>query len=130
MDITKEFSEKFESPDKDLKMKQNNPSSPKDIMHYWLDSFYAEAKEKERKTGKGIALNILAVLTHIDYYDSEIKKQKRIKQYKEVIMMSLIKKKYVHFITEDNIFAVDNKTGKEESFFSLNEQLVKNFFQQ
>ena len=80
MDVTKEFNRKFEHPDKDLKLKQNNPSSPKDIMHYWLNSFYAEAKKKERKTSKGISLNILVVLTHIDYYHSEIRKTRKNKK--------------------------------------------------
>ena len=130
MDITKEFNRKFEHPDKDLKLKQNNPSSPKDIMHYWLNSFYTEAKEKERKTGKGTAVNILVVLTHIDYYDSGIERQERIKQYKDEIMMSLREKKYAPFVTEDNIFAIDNKTGRDESFYDLKEQLFESFFQQ
>ena len=44
--------------------------------------------------------------------------------------MSLRDKKYAHLITENNIFAVDNKTGRDESFNGLKEQLFESFFQQ
>ena len=128
MDITKEFSEKFKNPDKDLQLKQSNPSSPEEIMHYWLNSFYIEANEKERKSTKAIGLNIIIVLTHIDDFDTE--KQEQIDRYKKQIMKSLRKKKYAHLITEDKIFAVDNKTGKDESFHCLKEHLFDSFFQQ
>ena len=89
-------------------------------MDYWLNSFYTEAKEKEEKTGKGIALNILVVLKHIDEFDKS-ERQEQIKQYKDEIMISLKEMKYAHYITEDKIFAVDNKTGRDESFHGLKE---------
>ena len=126
MDITKEFSEKFKHPAKDLKLKETNPSSPEEIMHYWLNSFYIEAKEMERKTNTGIILNIFIVLTHIDDIEKD-ERQERINMYKNQIMESLKESNYAFLLTEEKIFAVDNKTGKEESFQSLREQLFKSF---
>ena len=127
MDITKEFSEQFEHPDKDLKLKQSNPSSPEEIMHYWLSSFYEEAKKIERETNAGIHPTIFIVLTHIDDYDTEDEKQKRINQYKWQIKESLKDKKYKYLLTEHGIFAIDNKTGREETFQRLKEQLFESF---
>ena len=75
MDATKEFKEKFEYPNKNLQLKQNNPSSPEEIMHYWLNAFYAEAKEKKTN----IIDNIFIVLTHIDDFDTEDEKEKKLK---------------------------------------------------
>ena len=126
MDITKDFKEKFKHPDKDLKLKQSNPSSPEEIMHYWLNSFYTEAKEMERKTNTGILLNIFVVLTHIDDF-AKNERQEKINMYKNQIMKSLTETKYAYFLTEEKIFAVYNKAGKEESFQSLREQLFKSF---
>ena len=130
MDITKEFSEKFEYPDKDLnnlKLKQSDPSSPEEIMHYWLSSLHEEGERRE------ISPNIFIVLTHIDDYNTEIKKQDRINMYKDQIKESLKRKEYkshAHLVTEDKIFAIDNKTGKQETFQTLKEQLFESFTQQ
>ena len=130
MDITKDFSERFQSTNKDLQLKRSNPSSPEEVMHYWLNSFFVEANEKEKKTSKAVGLKIFIVLTHIDNFDTEIEKQEQINRYKEQIMNSLRKKSYACLITEDKIFAVDNKTGKDESFHCLKEHLLNSFSQQ
>ena len=125
MDATKEFKRKFEHPNKNLQLKQNNPSSPEEIMHYWLNAFYAEAKEKKTN----IINNIFIVLTHTDMFDTEIEKEKK-KRYKRQIMKSLKEKTYRCLITKDKIFAVDNKTGKDESFDELKKCLFNSFDQQ
>ena len=130
MDITKEFSEQFEHPDKDLKLKQSNPSSPEEIMHYWLSSLYEEAKKIELETNAAKHLNIFIVLTHIDDYHTEDEKEKRINLYKEQIKESLKDKKYKYLVTEEDIFAIDNKTGREETFQRLKEKLFESFSQQ
>ena len=130
MDITKEFSEQFEHPDKDLKLKQSNPSSPEEIMHYWLSSFHEEAKKKEEKTNERIDPDIFIVLTHIDDYRTEDEKKERIKWYEEQINRSLREKKYSHLVKKNDIFAIDNKTGTEETFQKLKKRCFESLSQQ
>ena len=137
MDITKKFDETFVIRDKDLMLKRCNPRTPKEILHYWLNTFYTEAKKKEKKIGKMMFPNILIVLTHInDAIDVKEEdewmriREERIHSYKEDILKAVALKDYGCLIDEDKIFSVDNKTRSEESFTEIRNHLLKSFSQQ
>ena len=127
MDITMDFNKKFVIGDKDLKLKQSNPTSPKEILHYWLNSLEEEAEEKEEKEKRKFHPKVFIVLTHIDEITPE-KREGEINSYGRKIMDSLDGKDYARFLTE--IVAVDNKTGDRESFDKLRESLFKSFSKQ
>ena len=129
MDITKDFNKKFVIGDKDLPLKRSNPTSPEEILHYWLNSFDEEVLEKEKKDGKPFFPNIFIVLTHIDVITPETRPDE-IDSYTEKIMESLNGKDYASYVKRKNIFAVDNKTGDRQSFDELRRRLFQSFSKQ
>ena len=128
MDITKEFEKTFEIRQKNLMIKSNNPGSPVDILHYWLNSFYEKTKEKEARRRRIVSPNLFIVLTHIDEIPENVR-EAQIQNYKDKIINS-VQLKHRCIFKEDNMFTVDNKTGREEMFEDLRQKLYDSFKEQ
>ena len=157
MDVTKEFDKPFkiynraeikekhfslhfpfkifrrgQNKEKDLRLKRTNPQTPEHILHYWLNSFFVEAKyERKNKHGEtnDFQLNISIVLTHID----QIKPRKReeyIQEYKHKILESFEGKPYRGMVEEIQIFEVDNRSGNNQDFMALKDKLFQSFKKQ
>ena len=137
MDITQEFDKTFriqdrqQNKDKDLRLKHTNPKTPAHILHYWLNTFFVEAKAKVRKENmeNDFKLNIAIVLTHVDHIKPEEQNQ-YIQQYKQKIWESFKGRPYVDKAKGIPIFEVDNMGSSDNDFQLLRDQLFENFKKQ
>ena len=68
------------------------------------------------------------VLTHADLICTE--NDNYIKNYIDEILKSIEGKRYSSYITKENIYIVDNKSGNETDFQNLRNQLIKHFIEQ
>ena len=107
-----------------IKMNQNTdtgigiPSTPEEFSHYWLQTIHSQAVEE------GKAPNIAFVLTHRDMIEAK-DKDKYIEEYILGVIRSIVNKPYCHYITEDNIFVIDNRNDSEKDFAKLQTEVLK-----
>ena len=136
MDITKEFDKPFriwerdQNKEKNLRLKRTNPKTPAHILHYWLNTFFVEAKDKikDREKNDG-ELNIAIVLTHTDEI-KEAEQNEYVQEYKYKILKSFGGRPYEHMVKGIKFFEVDNRNGSEKDFQDLRNKLFQMFKKQ
>ena len=112
MDITKSLDDPV---GKDPK--SGHPNSAVEILRYWLNAFQVEIIQKNRKP------NIAIVLTHKDVIEATKENpEEYIQNYIDKILEQVAD--YPEFVTRENIYVVDNKTGTESDFEKLRSQLL------
>ena len=94
------------------------PYTQVQYLHYWLGIMHSQVTEKT------IPPNVALVLTHKDMIqDSD--KDLYIKEYISEIHNSIQDKPYSEYLTNSNIFVIDNKNGNEEDFTKLQSEVFK-----
>ena len=97
--------------------KSGHPNSAVEILRYWLNAFQVETIEKKRNP------NIAIVLTHKDVIEATKENpEEYIQNYIGKILEQAAD--YPEFVTRENIYVVDNKTGAESDFEKLRSQLL------
>ena len=118
MDITKKLHSTF-----DGEIKYGNPTTPAEVLCYWLNSFHVQS------VGSTTRPNVAMVLTHTDILEPT-ERDWIIQNYKAEIMKIVESKPYSDLITEENIYAVDNRSSSDDLFINLKKQLLQNLTQQ
>ena len=112
MDITKGFHHHLEK-----KPKIGHPNTPAEVLSYWLNTIHSQALEKNVKP------NIALVLTHKDMVQT-LDIDQYIENYIQCIEEYVEGKPYARYITRNNIFVVDNKSGDDADFSHLRNELI------
>ena len=112
MDITKGLHHHLEE-----KPKLGHPNTPAEVLSYWLNTIHSQALEKKEKP------NITLVLTHKDMVQT-LDTDQYIENYIQCIVKHFQGKPYAQYITRNNIFVVDNKTGDDADFSHLRNELI------
>ena len=112
MDITKGLHHHLEE-----KPKLGHPNTPAEVLSYWLNTIHSQALEKNLKP------NIALVLTHKDMVQI-LDRDQYIEKYIQCIEKYVEGKPYARYITRNNIFVVDNKTGGDADFSDLRNELL------
>ena len=112
MDITKGLHHHLEE-----KPKLGHPNTPAEVLSYWLNTIHSQALEKNVKP------NIALVLTHKGMVQT-LDRDKYIEKYIQCIEKYVEGKPYARYITRNNIFVVDNKTGDDADFSHLRNELI------
>ena len=112
MDITKELNEIIPSNFNTIDT-PSIPNSSGQLLDYWLNTLV------EKSTLKGITPNMALILTHKDEFTGSIK------VYVSNLMNYMKDKMYCKYITQENIFVVDNKHGALDEFNEIRKILFK-----
>ena len=112
MDITKNFNEIVQSKFDDIKG-ASIPQTAGGFFDYWLNTIHQKA------TSQGVTPTVVVVLTHIDQFTSSVD------QYIDNVLAYISNKPYSTYISRENIFTVDNKSGKKESFLQMRKQIFQ-----
>ena len=99
------------------KPKLEHPDTPAEVLSYWLNTIHNQALEKDVKP------NIALVLTHKDMVQT-LDRDQYIEKYIQCIEKYVEGKPYARYITRNNIFVVDNKTGDDADFSHLRNKLI------
>ena len=118
MDITKSLHQRLES-----NPKFGHPNTPAAVLHYWLNSLHIKTSQEHLQP------NVVLVLTHRDMIQDD-NVQLYMEAYTKDILQTLQDTPYAKFITRDNIYVVDSKTGTEIEFQNLQNKLSQNLSQQ
>ena len=103
--------------------KIGSPNTPAEVLCYWLNSFYIQARQQDVKPDIGLVLTHKDLISSGDYNDY-------IKSYIDDIHRTLQGKPYAEFIRHDKIYIVDNKNGNADDFQGLRNQLLQNLTSQ
>ena len=90
------------------------PNTPEEFLHYWLSSIQNKALEKN------IDPSVALVLTHKDQVGTEY-----IDSYIRTVLDVIADKPYSTYITKENIFVIDNKTGSGPDFGHIRSQVFQ-----
>ena len=112
MDITKGLHHHLEE-----KPKLGHPNTPAEVLRYWLNTIHSQAFEKNVKP------NIALVLTHKDMVQT-LDRNQYIEKYIQCVEKYIEGKSYAGYLTRNNIFVVDNKTGDDADFSHLRNELI------
>ena len=114
MDITRGFREIL-CDDDEVSSQLKIPQTPERFLHYWLEILHNKARSKNTKPNIGV------ILTHID----EIQSPDDIETYKDDILASLKGKQYATYVTDENIFPIDNTKEEDVEFEKLRGHLYE-----
>ena len=117
MDITKKLKQRIGIP-----TKLDYLNTTEEVLHYWLNSIHIEAESKKLKP------NIALILTHKNMIKGD--KEKWTTEYINTILKSVQGREYADYVTDKNIFAVDNRVEDDSDFERLRDQLLEHFKQQ
>ena len=118
MDITKSLHQRLES-----NPKLGHPNTPAAVLHYWLNSIHVKTSQEHLQS------NVALVLTHRDMIQDD-NVQSYVESYIKNILATLQDTPYAKFLTKDNIYVVDSKTGTDIEFQNLQNKLFQNLSQQ
>ena len=114
MDLTRPFKKELKGNVRKIGV----PNTPEQFLHYWLNALYTKVSEKD------IQPSIALVLTHKDLIPpAEV--DQYVADYTEAILNSLKMKPYSAYISAENIHVVDNKSGSENDFAKLRNQIFR-----
>ena len=118
MDITKSLHQRLESSPK-----LGHPNTPAAVLHYWLHSIHVKTSQEHLQP------NVALVLTHRDMIQDD-NVQSYVEAYIKDILRTLEDTPYAQFLTKDNIYVVDSKSGTDTEFQNLQNSLFPNLSQQ
>ena len=118
MDITKSLHQRLES-----NPKLGHPNTPAAVLHYWLNLIHVKTSQEYLQP------NVALVLTHRDMIQDD-NVQSYVEAYIKGILRTLKDTPYAKFLTKDNIYVVDSKTGTDIEFQNLQSKLCQNLSQQ
>ena len=118
MDITKSLNQRLES-----NHNVGNPNSPSAVLHCWLHSLHVKASQQHQQP------NVALILTHRDMIQDD-DAEMYVNTYIKDILNTLHGNPYAKFITKDNIYVVDSKSGSHTEFTNLQNNLFQNLTQQ
>ena len=113
MDITKLLHQRLESYPK-----LGHPNTPAAVLHYWLNSIHVKTSQEHLQP------NVALVLTHRDMIQDD-NMQLYVEAYIKDILRTLQDTPYANFLTKDNIYVVDSKTGTDIEFQNLQNKLFE-----
>ena len=118
MDITKSLHQRLER-----NPKLGHPNTPAAILYYWLHLLHVKTSQDHLQP------NVALVLTHRDMIQDK-NVQSYVEAYIKGILRTLEDTPYAKFLTKDNIYVVDSKTGTDIEFQNLENKLFQNLSQQ
>ena len=121
MDVTKKFDEPVDYSY--TYMIKSTPTTPKEFLHYWPSSIHFASSKK------GIQPSVAIFLTHTDEIDRK-KCKEHVKKYKNAILKCLKKTPYKKYISEKNIYDIDNTSTDEAQFLSARRDIHEMIKQQ
>ena len=116
LDVSKNFYETINNSDKGTRV--GIPCTSEKFLHYWLDTIHCQAIMKQ------LSRNIALVLTHKDMIRA-VEADHYIGEYISKVKKSLSAKPYSKYITNENIFVIDNKNGDENDFEKLRKEIFR-----
>ena len=118
MDITKSLHQRLDS-----NPKLGHPNTPAAVLYYWLNSIHVKTSQEHLQP------NVALVFTHRDIIQDD-NMQLYVEAYIKDILRTLEDTPYAKFLTKDNIYVVDSKTGTDTEFQNLQNNLFPNLSQQ
>ena len=116
LDISKDFNQPIKKSEQGSGV--GIPSTPENFLHYWLSTIYSQVSQNQLEP------NIALVLTHKDMIQVT-STDDYIEQYITEIRKSISDKPYSKYITNENIFVIDNKNGNENEFSKLRSKVFE-----
>ena len=118
MDMTKPLLQMFER-----NPKLGYPNTPAAVLHYWLNLLHVQTSKK------GVQPNIALILTHRDIIQDD-NSEMNVEAYINDILNNLQGYPYAKLISNDNIYVVDNNSGKDSEFEHMKSKLLQYLSQQ
>ena len=117
LDITKKLKQRI-----GVQTKLDYLNTTEEVLHYWLNAIHVEAE------AKNLEPNVVLILTHKNMIKGD--KEKWTTEYIKSILKSIDGKDYANYVTDKNIFVVDNRVEDDSDFERLRDQLLEFFRKQ
>ena len=117
MDITKKLKQRI-----GIQTKLDYLNTPDEVLHYWLNAIHVEA------VAENLEPNVAVILTHKNMIKGD--KEKWTSEYIKSILRSIEGRDYANYVTDKNIFVVDNRVEDDSDFERLRDQLLGYFNKQ